>query len=63
MLQAAVLWKIIQLAITIQWAAQRGPIQEGSAEANRERASTLAVMEQKCHRNWNRVPIRLMFFL
>lgn len=54
---------MIQLAMMIQWAAHRGPIHFGKAEANRERASTLAVMEQKCQRNWNSVPARLMFFL
>ena len=62
-LQAAVRWKMIQLAITIQWAAHSGPIQVGRAEAKSERARTRAVMEQKCQRNWNRVPSRLMFFL
>ena len=54
---------MIQLAIMIQWAAHRGPIQVGSAEANRERANTRAVMEQKCQRNWNSVPASEMFFL
>ena len=63
MLQAAVRWKMIQLAITIQWAAHSGPIQVGRAEANRESANTRAVMEQKCQRNWKSVPTRLMFFL
>ena len=56
-------WKMIQLAMMIQWAAQRGPIHLGRAEANSERANTRAVMEQKCHRNWKSVPARLMFFL
>ena len=54
---------MIQLAIMIQWAAQRGPIHLGRAEANSERANTRAVMEQKCQRNWNSVPAKLMFFL
>ena len=56
-------WKMIQLAIMIQWAAHRGPIHLGRAEANSERANTRAVMEQKCHRNWKSVPAKLMFFL
>ena len=47
----------------IQCAAQRGPIHFGNADANSERARTLTVMEQKCHKNWKSVPVKLMFFL
>ena len=49
--RCVVTWKMIQLAMMTQCAPHSGPIQVGSAEANRERASTRAVIEQKCHRN------------
>ena len=52
-LRCVVTWKMIQLAMMTQCAPHSGPIQVGSAEANRERASTRAVIEQKCHRNYS----------